>query len=287
MKTYSKSIKFKEGDGFLHGFTTGMVKVKSGFKTAKGGALRSKINFLLQNEWTDFLPIWVWVIDHPEGVFVVDTGENVKVSTDGYFKKEGPILEYINKSSFVFDVSPEEEVGPQLRRLGYQDNDISQVILTHLHLDHFDGLHYFEHTPILINRLEWEKPSFALPSLYPEWFNPVQLDVSKAAQGGFNRAINLTESGEVQLLHTPGHTLGHCSVLVKGETSDYLLASDVTYDQDQLLGNIHAGGHQSFKHAKATYHMIKTYAAANRLVYLPSHDPESLTRLAHDSILTV
>ncbi len=286
-QAFSKSIKFKEGDGFLHAFSTGMVKVKSKFRTAKGGEFISKLNFLLDNEWTEYMPIMVWVIDHPEGVFIVDTGENASVSEQDYFKKEGPFLNFINTKSFIFDVKPADEIGPQLQRLGYDKNNIYAVVLTHLHLDHFDGLHYFENTKIMVNQLEWEKPSFSLPSLYPDWFSPETISLVPSKERHFRLSKSLVESGEIQLVHTPGHTIGHCSVLLKTSDLHYLLAGDVTYNQHQIINTINAGGHQKFKFSQDTYAAIKGYATKNNLVYLPSHDNLSLERIEHDEILKV
>ncbi|WKN43441.1 N-acyl homoserine lactonase family protein [Tunicatimonas pelagia] len=284
--TLSKPIRFKEGDGALHGFTTGRVKVKSKFRTAQGNAFTSKINFLLDRQFTEYMPIMVWVLDHPEGVFVVDTGENAKVSNQGYFKKEGPLANYINTKSFIFDVEPEEEIGPQLKRLGYSESSIKSVVLTHLHLDHFDGLHYFETTDIVINQLEWEKPSFALPSLYPEWFSPSTVQLKEASDRHFKHSLPLVASGEIKLVHTPGHTVGHCSVLVKTADMHYLLAGDITYNQHQLQNNIYAGGHQSFRLSGSTYQAVREYASKNKLVYLPSHDNQALDRIQNDTYLT-
>ena len=287
IQTISKPLRFKEGDGILHGFTTGLVKVKSKFRTAKGNVLTSKLAFLLDNEWTEYMPIMVWVIDHPEGVFVVDTGENARVNREGYFKKEGFLLNYINTQSFVFQVQEDDEVGPQLQRLGYQAKDIESVILTHLHLDHFDGLHYFENTNIIVNQLEWDKPNFTLPSLYPDWFSPERVALKDLSNNGFRRTFPLVKSGEIEMVHTPGHTVGHCSVLLKTRELHYLLAGDVTYNQQQLTNNINAGGHQSFKLSQSTYRTIKDYAADNKLVYLPSHDGQALERLQKDQFLQV
>lgn len=286
-RTISQPIRFKEGDGYLHGFTTGTVKVKSKFRTAQGNVLFSKINFLMDKEWTEEMPIMVWVIDHPEGVFVVDTGENAQVNNPDYFKQEGPILNYINTKSFSFDVKPEDEIGPQLERLGYAKKDISKVILTHLHLDHFDGLSYFENTNILVHQLEWEKPSFALPSLYPEWFEPELIQLQNAKSKHFDLSTNITTSGEIQFIHTPGHTNGHCSVLVKTNEANYLIAGDVTYDQTQLVNDINAGGHQSFKKSFETFRKIKQYASTERCIYLPSHDTEVFQRIETNAFLEV
>ncbi len=286
-KSVSQEVQFAEGSGAIHGFSTGMVSVKSKFKTAKGGQLLSKINFLLDKQWTAFMPIWVWVIDHPEGVFVVDTGENAKVNEEGYFKQEGAVLNYINTKSFRFDVRQEDEVGPQLKRLGYQQKDIRKVILTHLHLDHFDGLSYFDSTEIIVNKLEWEHPSFALPSLYPEWFEPQTVKLQEAEKAIFTKYHSLTESKEIALVHTPGHTKGHCSVLLKTNEMDYLFAGDVTYDQHQLKQGINAGGHQSFMLSKNTFVNIKRYARKNKLVYLPSHDKDSSIRIMKNEYLKI
>lgn len=286
-KAFSKQVRFKEGDGMIHGFTTGTVQVKSKFRTARGNVFTSKINFLFDDEFTEPMPVMVWVVDHPEGIFVVDTGENAEVNNDDYFKDENFLLRYINKKSWKFHVEPDDEVGPQLKQLGYSEKDIKSVILTHLHIDHFDGLKYFENTTILVNQLEWEKSSSALPSLYPDWFSPDQIKLKESKSNGFKNTSALVESGEIELVHTPGHTLGHCSVLVKTSQMHYLLAGDVTYNQRQLENNINAGGHQSFKLAEDTYQSVKSYGAKNKMVYLPSHDNLGLDRLEKDQFLKV
>lgn len=279
---FSKQLTFTEGNGYLHGFSTGTVKVKSKFRTAQGGQRISKLNVLRDQTWTPAMPILVWVIDHPEGVWVVDTGENARVTEEGYFKKEGPVLNFINTRFFHFEVKPAEEVGQQLAALGYQTKDIRAVVLTHLHLDHFDGLKDFENTPIMVHQLEWEKPSAALPSLYPEWFEPIPLKLTADKAGIFDLSHPLTDSGEIKLVHTPGHTLGHCSVLVQTTDLEFFLAGDVTYNQAQLEQETLAGAHQHFKWARQTMRRIKQYATQHRLIYLPSHDEGCLTRLSQN-----
>jgi glyoxylase-like metal-dependent hydrolase (beta-lactamase superfamily II) len=52
-------------------------------------------------------------------------------------------------------VEPEEEIGPQLERLGIRPGDVRWVVMTHLHTDHAGGLHHFP-DEILVTRTELE-----------------------------------------------------------------------------------------------------------------------------------
>jgi len=284
-RSYTKEITFKDGPGKLHAFTTGTVSVKKRFKTAKGGPLLSKLNFVLDSDFTEELPIWVWVIEHPEGVYVVDTGENARVSEVDYFKKEGPILNWLNKTQFRFNVSREEEIDVQLERLGLSPQKVSRVLMTHMHLDHIDGLKHFNSEQVFVNKVEWEKPSFALPSLYPHNFRPNAISLALMDRVGLDYGHPVTRAKDIWMVATPGHTLGHTSVLVETREGAYLLAGDVTYDEQQLVKEIPAGAAQNFKHARETFRRIKQYAATQRTVYLPSHDKAAITRLAEDRFL--
>lgn len=279
-KIISKDVKFRDGFGKIHAISTGTVSVKKRFKHAKGGSTLSKINFILDKEFTEPLPIWVWVIEHPEGIFLVDTGENANVNDEGYFKREGMILNWINTTQFKFQVEQAEEIGVQLTKLNLSPADVGTVVLTHLHLDHIDGLKYFKNSKIIVNEFEWKHPSFALPSLYPDWFAPTLVNLQdKEKSSPFSKSLSLTRANDLMLVATPGHTKGHCSVLAVADDHSYFFAGDVTYDQQQLIDETFAGAHQDFRSAKNTYHSIKRYAAQNKTVYLPSHDSGSPVRL--------
>lgn len=282
----SIDVQFADGPGKIHAISTGQVQVKKGFRDAKGGPLTSKIRFLMEKAFTEWMPIWVWVIEHPEGVFVVDTGENAEVTEVGYFANEPAFLRWVNKTQFRFQVQAEEEIGPQLQQLGIDNSQLNSVILTHLHLDHFDGLRHFEGVPVLVNRLEWDKPSSALPSLYPEWFSPTLLDLEPTEMAGFAGKA-LTQSGELMMIATPGHTHGHISVLLQTQALHYLFAGDVTYNQPQLIHNQMSAASTSFKQARFSIIHIQAYSRSHPLIYLPSHDQEAADRLMQGRILEV
>jgi N-acyl homoserine lactone hydrolase len=286
-RSYTKEIQFRDGAGKLHGFTTGMVAVKKKFKTASGGSLTSKIRFMLDTEFTEFFPIWVWVIEHPEGIFVVDTGENSRVNSKDYFKQEGPVLNWINTTQFKFIVSPEEEIDRQLGKLNLSPEKITNVLMTHLHLDHIDGLKHFDSEKVLVHNVEWDHPSFALPTLYPKDFSPKRSGFTTLNKTGLNFGLPVTKAKDLFMVATPGHTKGHASVLVETKELSYLLAGDVTYDEQQLYQEIPAGAHQNFTMARQTFKHIKQYATQQQTVYLPSHDPLAIDRIASGNYLRI
>ena len=73
---YEQAVFFINGREIkVHAVQTGLISVKENFLKNKGSGIRSKLNIVFGNAYADFMPIWVWVIEHPEGIIVVDTGD--------------------------------------------------------------------------------------------------------------------------------------------------------------------------------------------------------------------
>jgi len=264
----------------IHLFSIGQGKDKHRFMNTRFKSPLSLVDSILDRRFTDWLPIWVMVIQHPEGTYVIDTGERAEASHPAWFKTAGSLPGWFVSSQFKFSVTRDQEVDRQLTALNLPIKDITAVILTHLHFDHTDGLYHFPASPIYVARPEWERPFGALPKLFPPWFRPTLLDLDQSISP-FQKATWLTSSKDVALIHTPGHTYGHCSVLVKTDTHHILFAADICYTQQQLLDNLFAAKAASYRIARQTYAAVKTYARNNPLIFLPSHDPDSATRLQH------
>ena len=64
----------------IHVIQTGTVAIKQRQIHGVGHGFQRRLNTLLDSHWTEPLPIYVWVIEHPEGAIVVDTGETARVA---------------------------------------------------------------------------------------------------------------------------------------------------------------------------------------------------------------
>jgi len=268
----------------IHLVSTGGVAVKTRFKENKHAGFRALISFLLDKKFTEWLPIYVLIIEHTEGVFIIDAGEIADVENKDYFTSSGFFAKWFDTSQFKFLVKREDEIDMQLQRLNISPGKINSIILTHLHFDHTDGIKHFPNAKIIVNKDEWEKPFGDLPKLYPPWFKPELVELDEQFDV-FKKAKYLTKSKDIILVETPGHTYHHCSVLIKTDECVIFFAADICYSQQQLIMEKFPGNNASNKLAKETYKAVKLFAENNPVVFIPSHDGTAGQRLK--SLLTL
>ena len=218
------------------------------------------------------------IIEHPEGVFVIDTGENANVNDKDYFRSSGIFANWFDTTQFKFIVNKEEEIGPQLSDLQIPIEKIKAVVLTHLHLDHIDGLKYFPSTEIIVNKYEWQKPFGDLPKLYPSWFAPTLVELNEGYES-FDKAYYLTNAKDLLLVHTPGHTYAHCSVILNADEGCIFFGADVCYSQQQLVNEKYSGTNASHKLAQKTYTAVTAFAKQHKTIFIPSHEAAAAERL--------
>lgn len=273
----------------IHAIQTGTVAITQSWRRGKGpGALR-RLNTLLDRRWTEPLPIYAWVIEHPEGIIVVDTGETARASQPGYFPAWHPYFRFAVREW----VRPEEEIGPQLQALGIDaQRDVRWLVMTHMHTDHAGGLAHFPGRDILVTRTEYAAARGFSGRIegypnnrWPDWFAPRLLDFTDRPYGHFAQSQPLTEAGDVMLVPTPGHTRGHLSVVVEEGDHAIFLAGDTSYTQDLLLECAPDGVGPDAGQERDTQRRILQLAQTTPLVYLPTHDPDAAQRLAERIVM--
>jgi glyoxylase-like metal-dependent hydrolase (beta-lactamase superfamily II) len=154
------------------------------------------------------------VIDHPKGLVVFDTGNNVAIINDckGYWA--AGICDFLKPSQKREDV-----IDMQLKKLGYSLDNVKVVVTSHAHLDHIGNIEMFPNAIHVMQRKE----------LYQAWFpekfqgrsgTPPFVLADLEGTRDFNYMelegdYDLFGDGSAWILSTPGHTLGHQSMKVK------------------------------------------------------------------------
>jgi hypothetical protein len=59
----------------VHAIQTGFVRIKSAQVEGHGHGLARRLAIFTDRSWIEWLPTYAWVIDHREGIIVVDTAK--------------------------------------------------------------------------------------------------------------------------------------------------------------------------------------------------------------------
>ncbi|KAI8310495.1 N-acyl homoserine lactonase [Colletotrichum sp. SAR11_59] len=135
--------------------------------------------------WLGPLPVGAFLIRHPAGPILFDTGISTKCNDPGYFPCWNPIPGILNK----FDVTPEDAIINRLAERGVKPTELQAIIVSHLHHDHAGGLKELAaaapEVPIYVGGEHWNAfgkhtiyaaMQGAIPSDWPPGFEPRILD---------------------------------------------------------------------------------------------------------------
>jgi N-acyl homoserine lactone hydrolase len=212
----------------LQCLTTGAVRQKAGERGAR--------RYVLDRWQAETLPVHVFVIEHPEGVCVFDSGQTARAASPGYLPRWHPFLRLAR-----FELTAEDEAGAQLRRHGIDAADVRWLVLSHLHTDHVGGIHAFTDAEVLVTRTEWHLASGLrgrlggyLPQYWPATITPTLVDFTGPPIGPFPGSYDLTGDGTLVLVPTPGHTRGHMAMIAHDDRHGYLCCGDLVKSPAEL-----------------------------------------------------
>lgn len=267
----------------IHAISTGRVKITKSWQVADDSKPGRMLRTLLDKEFTEWLPIFCFVIEHPEGLIVVDSGIPQNANARVWFPPFMPLFQ----RAAPFDIQDQsEEIGPQMLELGLDPKDVRWLIQTHLHQDHEGGFHYFPNAEILVSRTEWKAAAGLQGRLggymnfrWPKDLNPTLIDFDNGPYFGFARSQSVTKNTDVILVPTPGHCAGHLSVIIDEGDQLVLLAGDAAYSQDLLLSSSIDGVSPSPADQQDSHDRIIAMARQKPTVFVPSHEWAGRDRL--------
>ena len=212
---------FAEEKMRLYQVSSGVMQMDKGFLTAMrdvGKIIR--------------VPIAMYIIDHPRGLVLYDTGNNVAVSDGKCETHWGKLCQ-----SFQPIQRRDEVIDKWLEKFGYSVDDVKYVIVSHMHLDHAGNVEMFPDATIVVQKEEmrtawwpekWQAGAFVLGD-YDDARDYDYLQLT----GDFD----LFGDGKIVIWDTKGHTQGHQSVMVKLEnTGTLLLVGDAVYTPENEAG---------------------------------------------------
>ncbi len=183
-----------------------------------------------------WLPVSCYLIEHPKGRILVDTGWHREMSPNGVFDRKAqvralgsPLLYFVNQGV----VPPGQAADEQLAAMGLQPCDIDYLLLTHLDCDHASGLQALRGAKhILVARQELDYCNrHSLVRFQKKWWQGVPLEPFdwNTDGGPFGNAYDLFGDGTVRLVDIHGHAKGLFAVQVQGKDGFVLLVSDGGY----------------------------------------------------------
>jgi N-acyl homoserine lactone hydrolase len=268
---------------------TGEVRIRP--QHAKSDGTPALWWLFTSRRWTRSLPINVYVIEHDKGLVLFDTGQDRRTITDREYFPSG-FAGIIYRRLAKFTIGIEETLTARLLANGYTPEDVTTVVVSHLHQDHIGGLRELPNANVLVDAAEWKQlhspvaeisgflvKRIQVPGL--KWQLVTTEPTNDKTVAPFTRAHDVFGDRTLLLLPTPGHTAGSLSLFVRREgLPPLLLVGDLTYDA-RGMEHGEMPGLGSRKHVKQSIEAVLELKRRNPgLVVLAAHDPEAADMLA-------
>jgi 4-pyridoxolactonase len=197
------------------------------------------------------IPSYAVLVEHDDGLFLFDTGFDLE-HTNAILPFELP------------EQTREQTIPAQLELAGFSVADVTTLVNSHLHFDHVGG-----------------NKHFAIRNVVHEGELAQARNHEPFEHFGYS---DKTWDHDGARFETPGHTVGHYSLLVKPGASDVrpmLFAFDVVYTQPALERGVQPGFHIDPRAGVRSIARVKDVAAEHGADIYFSHDADAFATYKH------
>lgn len=232
------------------------------------------------------IPVGMFLIKHPKGNVLFDTGNNDKLITDrsywgDYAKSFDPMM------------TPEVSIEAQLAKADLKPDDIKYVVVSHMHLDHGGNVGKFPNSTVV---LQDDEISFAFfpDAPYAGSFIPGDVMALRSGLGATNPNampmlrlagdMDLFGDGSVVVHRAVGHTKGSQMLIVRlPKTGTIILTGDAVYFRDNALKNIPPNLVLAYDPAGIMhgYEWVRYMMANEGADFFTAHDPDAFKTMKH------
>ncbi|MEZ5590830.1 MAG: N-acyl homoserine lactonase family protein [Gammaproteobacteria bacterium] len=227
------------------------------------------------------IPVGFFVIQHPKGNVLFDTGNNDKIITDpSYWGPNFASLKPVNTPDVAIDV--------QLSKIGLTPDDIKYVVVSHMHLDHGGNVAKFPNSTLIIQRDEiyysmFPDEPFTGPFIPADTW-ALRSPVGSGKPNAMNMVILENEDmdifgdGSIVVKSSRGHTKGHQMMTVRlPNTGTIILTGDNAYFRENIEKSIPPNLVLAYDPAgiMRAYEFIRFMMASEDADYFTAHDPDA------------
>ena len=225
------------------------------------------------------VPVGFYVIKHPKGTVLFDTGNNDKIITDpGYWGAAFNALKPVN--------TPDVAIDTQLKKIDVTPDDVTYVVPSHLHLDHGGNVSKFPKSTIVVQKSEirnafWPEPGTGGPYMIGD-----VLPLRSANTDNPNAVKMIQLEGDLDLFgdgtlvvkrwvaHTPGSQM--MTVRLKN-TGLIILTGDNVYLRENVEKNTPPNVSLAYSPTGyfTAFEWIRYMMATEKANFFTAHDPDA------------
>jgi glyoxylase-like metal-dependent hydrolase (beta-lactamase superfamily II) len=227
------------------------------------------------------IPVAFFVIKHPRGNVLFDTGNNDKIIDDPSYW--GPNFGALKPTN-----TPEISIESQLARINMKPDDFNYVVVSHMHLDHGGNVGKFPNSTLVIQRDEIEYAMFP-DEPFAGAFIPGDVAALRSAVGVKKpnampmlilekTDLDIFGDGSVVVKRARGHTKGGQMLIVRlPNTGTVILTGDAAYFRDNVLKSLPPNLALAYDPPGIMrgYEWIRYMMASEGADFFTSHDPDA------------
>ncbi len=225
------------------------------------------------------VPVGFFVVRHPKGNVLFDTGNNDRIITDpSYWGASFTALKPVNTPDVAIDV--------QLQKIGLKPDDIAYVVASHLHLDHGGNVGKFPNSTIVVQKSEiqnafWPAPGTGGPYMigdvmplrspntdYPNKVKMLQLEGD----------LDIFGDGTLVVKRWVAHTPGSQMMTVRLKNSGLIvLTGDNVYFRENVEKSLPPNIVLAYNPSGflSAYEWIRHLMATEKADFFTAHDPDA------------
>jgi N-acyl homoserine lactone hydrolase len=223
-----------------------------------------------------------YLIEHPEGTVVVDTGISHDMLDDpaAYGQHGAGFMEAFLPT---IDYGPDQHPRAHLEDAGYDPADVDYVVMTHLHSDHAGHMDTFPNAEFLVQKQELRYANWPVP-VQEVFYLEGDFDMLRSADydvRALEGPCDVFGDGSVRTIPTPGHTPGQQSVVVElPEEGTVVIGADIAHTKDGYEREHLASFNWNLQRSIESLREIKELARREDATVVVTHDNEDIELFA-------